>query len=278
MTPPRALTVAGSDVSGGAGLAADLKMFDEYGLFGTTVITCIVTYDPREGFDHSIDFTSPELVARQYDSALAIHRFDAVKSGMLGSVDTAPMLAERLQGLDVPYVFDPVLTYKGSGRGVIDLSEMMLETYVPLATIMTPNLHEAAKLIGAESIDSVDGMIAAARELHSRGASGVVVKGGARFPGEDAVDVFFDGAEAHILRSRKINDELVNGAGCSFASSIAAGLALGRSPLDAVASAKEKVAHGIARSVSTATKVNSTFHPASRINPHPDVKVTVDGR
>lgn len=275
MTHRRALTVAGSDVSGGAGLAADLKMFNEYGVFGASVITCIVTFDPAEGFDHTIDFTTPESVIRQFDSTLGIHRFHAVKSGMLGSVDTAPMLAQRLRDIDAPYVFDPVLTYKGTGKGVIDLSQMMLETYVPAASVMTPNLDEAAKLVGSDSLDSVDDMTAAAKQLHALGAASVVVKGGARFPGPDAVDVFYDGSEVHVLRSRKVNDELVNGAGCSFASSIAAGLALGHRALDAVVSAKVKVAHGIARSMPNAMGVNSMFHPAARVWPHPDVSVTV---
>lgn len=113
---PRALTIAGSDVSGGAGIEADLKMFQESGVFGTAVLTCIVTFDPENDFGHALDFMEPDTVQRQLDSTLAVHRFDVLKSGMLGSVESALVLAERLRTNELPYVFDPVLVCKGPAR------------------------------------------------------------------------------------------------------------------------------------------------------------------
>ncbi|MDN5662051.1 MAG: PfkB family carbohydrate kinase, partial [Brevibacterium aurantiacum] len=142
--------------------------------------------------------------------------------------------------------------------------------------VITPNLEEAATLADLDPIDSIEGMIEAAKIIHSQGAKNVVVKGGARLAGEDAIDIVFDGESITTLRSRKVNEKLVNGAGCSFASSIAAGIATGLSIQDAVVSAKEKVAHGIANCLDNATGVASLFHPAARTQPSPEVRVTVD--
>ncbi|WP_350268783.1 PfkB family carbohydrate kinase [Brevibacterium sp. CBA3109] len=271
----KVLTIAGSDVSGGAGLEADLKMFEEYGAFGTAAVTCIVTFDPADSFSHVIEFIDPEVVTRQLESTLAVHKFDALKSGMLGSVENALVLAEKLKTNELPYVFDPVLVCKGAGT-MVDLKDLFVDNLVPLATVITPNLEEAATLAGIDPIDSVEGMIEAARIIHGQGAKNVVVKGGARLAGDDAIDILFDGQTVTTLRSRKVNEKLVNGAGCSFASSIAAGIATGLSIEDAVVSAKEKVAHGIANCLGNATGVASLFHPAARTQPSPDVRVSVD--
>lgn len=271
----KVLTIAGSDVSGGAGLEADLKMFEEYGAFGTAVVTCIVTFDPADHYSHVVEFVDSEVVNRQLESALSVHRFDVIKSGMLGSVDSALVLARELASNELPYVFDPVLVCKGAGT-LVDLKDLFVENLVPLATVITPNLEEAATLAGVDPIDSVEGMIEAAKTIHGQGATNVVVKGGARLAGDDAIDVLFDGETVTTLRSKKVNEKLVNGAGCSFASSIAAGLATGLGVKDAVISAKEKVAHGIAACLDNATGVASLFHPAARTQPSAEVSVTVD--
>ncbi|WP_291794251.1 PfkB family carbohydrate kinase [Brevibacterium sp.] len=281
---PRVLTIAGSDVSGGAGLEADLKMFDEYGAFGAAVVTCIVTFDPEADFVHVVSFLETEEIVRQLESTMRIHEFSALKSGMLGSVDSALELARRLRvqrelAEPLPYVFDPVLVCKGSGT-MVDLTDLFVENLVPLATVITPNLEEAATLTGMEPLTSVEDMIKAARRLHAMGAENVVVKGGARLAGEDAVDVLLEGDSERIsvLTSRKTHNKLVNGAGCSFASSIAAGLATGLTVAEAVRTAKEKVAHAIAASLPNAIGVDSLFHPAARVRPHPDVAVSVEVR
>lgn len=276
---PRVLTIAGSDVSGGAGLEADLKMFDEYGTFGTAVVTCIVTFDPKASFDHVITFIDTDVIIRQLESTLAVHDFSVIKSGMLGSVDSALALAARLRENELPYVFDPVLVCKGSGT-MVDLKDLFVENLVPLATVITPNLEEAATLTGRETIDSVDGMIAAARDIKAMGAKHVVVKGGARLAGTDAIDVLLEetdeGERISILSAPKAHEKLVNGAGCSFASAIAAGLSTGTDVLEAVRGAKARVAHGIAASLQNATGVDSLFHPAARVQPQEGLFVTVE--
>lgn len=278
---PRVLTIAGSDVSGGAGLEADLKMFDEYGLFGTAVVTCIVTFDPAREFQHDITFIDTDVIIRQLESTRAVHDFTVIKSGMLGSVDSALALAASLRENALPYVFDPVLVCKGSGT-MVDLKDLFVENLVPLATVITPNLEEAATLTDREPIDSVEGMIAAARDIRAMGAQHVVVKGGARLAGPDAIDVLLEatpeGDRVSVLTAPKAHDRLVNGAGCSFASAIAAGLATGADVREAVRGAKGRVSHGIAASLTNATGVDSLFHPAARVRPQEGLTVTVEER
>ncbi|WP_349827850.1 bifunctional hydroxymethylpyrimidine kinase/phosphomethylpyrimidine kinase [Brevibacterium litoralis] len=271
---PRALTVAGSDVSGGAGIAADLKMFEEVGVFGSSVITCIVTFDPAKEFEHAIEFFTPEVVRTQLDSALAIHEFDVIKSGMLGTVETALVLADRLQTTDLPYVLDPVLVCKGAGT-MVDLKDLFVDNLVPHATVATPNLEEAATLAGIDPITDVAGMQEAARIIHGQGAKNVIVKGGARLAGDQAIDVIFDGTTFTRLTAPKVSDTMVNGAGCSFASAIAAGIATGKSVVDAAVEAKKLVLQGIDRSVENAIGVNSLLHPAARCHAERDLQVTV---
>ncbi|MCQ9366757.1 hydroxymethylpyrimidine/phosphomethylpyrimidine kinase [Brevibacterium sp. 50QC2O2] len=277
----KALTVAGNDVTGGAGQAADLKMFEEYGVFGATVLTCIVTFHGEEGFAkdfrHAIEFLDTDLIARQLDSALSVHDFDVIKSGMLGSAESALLLAERLRDRrgragSLPFVFDPVLVSKGTGT-MVDLGDLFVKHLVPLATVITPNLDEAAALTGADALHTPQEMAEAARAIHAMGAANVVVKGGARLDGAEALDVFYDGHEATVLASTKVNNDLVNGAGCSFASAIAAGVATGL-PVDrAVFTAKEKVAHGIARALDNATGVRSLYQAAGRCEPDERISV-----
>lgn len=268
----RALTFAGLDVSGGAGLSADLKMFEEYGVFGSTVETCIVTFNPDKEFVHEIEFVAEDIVARQLTSVLGVHSFDVIKSGMLGSVDNALVLADHIEKAHIPYVFDPVLVCKGAGT-MVDLKDLFLDKLVPHATVITPNLEEAATLVGTESLNSVEDMVEAARTLHSKGAQNVIVKGGARLDGPTAVDVIFDGTTVTELSTTKVNNHLVNGAGCSFASSIAAGLATGLDVVAAATSAKEKIAHGIAASIENATGVRSLLHCAWRTQPTDSITV-----
>src|SRR5699024_9940653 len=151
----KVLTIAGSDVSGGAGLEADLKMFEEYGAFGTAVVTCIVTFDPNDRFAHVVEFIDPVVVTRQLESTLAVHSFDTIKSGMLGSVDAALVLAEKMATSEQLYDSDPVLVCNGVGT-MVDLKDLVETNLVPLAKVITPNLEEAATLADLDPLDSVD--------------------------------------------------------------------------------------------------------------------------
>jgi pyridoxine kinase len=270
----RALTVAGSDTSGGAGIQADLKVFEEHGVFGTTALTSIVSYDPARGFVHDIDFVDAEVIAKQLESAFAMHAFDGVKSGMLGTPEAVTLLAAALRkaGAGVPYVLDPVLVCKGQGA-MVDLRRSFVEELVPLATVMTPNLEEAAQLTGVEGLGDVADMKRAAEALHGLGAEAVLVKGGARLAGDDAVDVLYDGSGFTVFRTPKLGELMVNGAGCSLAAAITSELALGSDVATAVERAKTFVAHAIAGHLPNATGVDSVWHAAARLSPSPDVAV-----
>ncbi|WGW13698.1 bifunctional hydroxymethylpyrimidine kinase/phosphomethylpyrimidine kinase [Saxibacter everestensis] len=269
----RALTVAGSDTSGGAGIQADLKVFEEHGIFGTTALTSIVTYDPANELHHDIDFVDSAVIEKQLTSAFALHAFDGVKSGMLGSTETVTLLAAALHRAEgVRYVLDPVLVCKGQGM-MVDLKQAFLDELLPQASVVTPNLQEAAALVGAESIDTVNEMRDVARELHSRGAKAVMVKGGARLAGNQAVDVLYDGEEFTVFTSPKLGDLMVNGAGCSLAAAITSELALGSDVRTAVERAKAFVTHAIAGHISNASSVDSVYHAAARLSPSEDVNV-----
>src|SRR5699024_11807726 len=124
-----------------------------------------------------------------------------IKSGMLGSVDSALVLAEKLATNELPYVFDPVLVCKGVGT-MVDLKDLFVKNLVPLATVITPNLEEAATLADLDPIDSVEGLAEAAKIIHAQSASKVVVKEGARLAGGDAVDILVDRQAVKALGSR----------------------------------------------------------------------------
>lgn len=271
-----ALTVAGSDTSGGAGLQADLKTFEEFGVYGVSAITSIVTYDPDREFVHALNFIAPDVLLAQLRSAFAMHTFGVVKSGMLGSSENVSLLASALRNSGgVPFVFDPVLACKGQGE-MVNLKQSFLDELVPVATVMTPNLEEAAELTGMGPLTSLGDMKSAAAALHARGAGAVLVKGGARLDGDTATDVLFDGADYTVFTTPMLGRLMVNGAGCSLASAIAAGVALGNDIPTAVVNAKEYVTHAIAAHTPNATGVDSVWQGASRLSPAAEVRVTAE--
>ncbi|GAB3568465.1 bifunctional hydroxymethylpyrimidine kinase/phosphomethylpyrimidine kinase [Spelaeicoccus albus] len=268
-----ALTVAGSDTSGGAGLQADLKTFEEFGVYGVSAITSIVTYAPDRGFIHDLDFIAPDVLIKQLRSAFALHDFGVVKSGMLGTAENVSLLASALRDSDAPFVFDPVLACKGQGE-MVDLKQSFVDELVPAAAVITPNLDEAAQLTGMDPLTGIDDMKQAAAALHARGADAVLVKGGARLDGDAAVDILFDGRVYTAFDTPKLGRLMVNGAGCSLASAIAAGIALGNDVPTSVKNAKEYVTHAIAAHTPNASGVDSVWHAASRLAPSTGVEVT----
>lgn len=268
-----ALTVAGSDTTGGAGLQADLKTFEEFGVYGVSAITSIVTYSPDQEFVHDLDFIPPAVLHKQLRSAFALHEFAVVKSGMLGTAENVSLLASALRGSDAPFVFDPVLACKGQGE-MVDLKQSFADELVPAAAVMTPNLDEAAELTGMDPLSGIDDMKRAAAALHARGADAVLVKGGARLEGDAAVDILFDGRDYTAFDTPKLGTLMVNGAGCSLASAIAAGIALGNDVVTAVKNAKAHVTHAIAAHIPNASGVDSVWHAASRLAPSSGVDVT----
>ncbi|MDR7483039.1 MAG: bifunctional hydroxymethylpyrimidine kinase/phosphomethylpyrimidine kinase [Armatimonadota bacterium] len=239
---PRALTIAGSDSGGGAGIQADLKTFSALGVFGMTAITAL-TAQNTVGVVGVVE-VAPEFVARQIDAVVADIGVDAVKTGMLASASIIEAVADRLRThrLDV-VVVDPVMIAK-SGAPLLrpDAVDALRTVLLPLATVLTPNLHEARALLGRE-IRTPDEMEDAARRLHALGPRAVVVKGG--HLETEPTDVLWDGQRLVRLRTERIATPHTHGTGCIFASAIAAELAKGRGLEDAVRRAKAFVTAAI---------------------------------
>lgn len=246
-----AYVIAGSEATGGAGLQADLRTFQQLGAYGVGTVTCIVSFDPKADWSHRFVPVEAQVVADQIEAATSAYDLDTVKIGMLGTPATIDVVAEGLRGQQWRHiVVDPVLICKGQEPGAaLDTDTALRRQILPLATVTTPNLFEARTLAGMEKISTVDDLIEAARRIAELGPRYVVVKGGVEFPGDDAVDVLFDrdsgGDGAEVLRAPKVGDARVAGAGCTLAAAITAELANGSDVPEAVRRAKEFTTEGI---------------------------------
>lgn len=245
---PVALAIAGSEASGGAGAQTDLKTFHQLGTFGTVALTCIVSFDPKAGFDHRFVPVDPQVIRDQIEATCGVHDIDTVKIGMLGTPATIDAVAESLSERTWKnVVLDPVLICKGQEPGAaLDTDNALREKILPLATFVTPNHFEAMSLAGMDAIETVEDLHEAARRIHERSGAVVLAKGGVVLPGDDAVDVFYDGEQEVELRSPKVGEERVSGAGCTLAAAVTAELAKGASPLEAARTAKAVVDSAIA--------------------------------
>ncbi|MDF2725625.1 MAG: phosphomethylpyrimidine kinase, partial [Paenibacillus sp.] len=264
MTISRALTIAGSDSGGGAGIQADLKTFQEYGVFGMSAITAITAQNTLGV--QGIYPLPVEAIAQQIDSVLSDIGADAVKTGMLFSADIIHVVADKLNEYGpFPLVVDPVMIAKG-GASLLqsEAVDAMRNKLLPLAAIVTPNLPEACAILGTDAIESVEQMIEAARKLHTLGSRCVYLKGG-HLDGDEAIDVFFDGTETSLLRSPRIHTKHTHGTGCTTASAIAAGLAQGLSPYEAVAKAKRFITAAIGSALAIGRGIGPTNHAALRL-------------
>ncbi|HEY3687268.1 MAG TPA: bifunctional hydroxymethylpyrimidine kinase/phosphomethylpyrimidine kinase [Streptosporangiaceae bacterium] len=242
-----AYVIAGSEATGGAGIQADLKTFQQLGTFGLGTITCIVSFDPKDGWAHRFVPVDAQVIADQIEAATSCYDLDTVKIGMLGTPETIDTVADGLQRQSWRnVVLDPVLICKGQEPGAaLDTDKALTARVLPLATVVTPNRFEAMTLAGMDAIDTVDDLVEAARRIHDLGPAYVIAKGGVELPGPDAVDVLYDGSEATVLRAPKIGDNRVSGAGCTFAAAITAELAKGATVPGAVDVAKRMVRAGI---------------------------------
>lgn len=240
---PVALAIAGSEATGGAGAQTDLKTFHELGTFGTVALTCIVSFDPSNGFAHRFVPVEPQVIADQIEATTAVHDIDTVKIGMLGTPATIDAVAEALGRQEWKnVVLDPVLICKGQEPGAaLDTDNALKEKILPLATFVTPNHFEAMSLSGMDAIESVEDLKEAARRIQEASGAVVLAKGGVVLDGEDAVDVFYDGEQMVELASPKVGQERVSGAGCTLAAAVTAELAKGATPLEAARTAKAVV-------------------------------------
>jgi hydroxymethylpyrimidine/phosphomethylpyrimidine kinase len=234
----RALTIAGSDSGGGAGIQADLKTFAARGVFGMSALTAI-TAQNTIGVQGVFELP-PDFVALQIDSVLSDIGADAVKTGMLSSAPIIAAIVDRLKAHQVPWlVVDPVMRAK-SGDPLLreEARDALVELLIPLADVITPNLPEAEVLAGF-AIRSRDDMHRAAEGIQALGARNVVVKGGHLPDDPESVDVLFDGREFHEFTAPRVETRNTHGTGCTFASAIAAELAKGANVVQAVGTAKD---------------------------------------
>ncbi|BBX32371.1 bifunctional hydroxy-methylpyrimidine kinase/ hydroxy-phosphomethylpyrimidine kinase [Mycolicibacterium mageritense DSM 44476 = CIP 104973] len=259
-----AYVIAGSEATGGAGLQADLRTFQQLGTYGVGTVTCIVSFDPKANWAHRFVPVEPQVVADQIEAATSAYDLDVVKIGMLGTPATIDVVAQALARQSWRHVVvDPVLICKGQEPGAaLDTDTALRQQILPLATVTTPNLFEARTLAGMEEISSVDDLVEAAGRIAELGPRYVVVKGGVEFPGDDAVDVVFDGNDAAILRAPKVGHARVAGAGCTLAAAITAALAKGADVADAVRLAKEFTTAGIIDRVSGHTPFDAVWQGA----------------
>ena len=233
---PRALTIAGSDSGGGAGIQADLKTFAAFGVFGASAITA-VTAQNTLGV-RAIHEIPAEVVTAQIDAVLSDIGADAVKTGMLFSAGIIEAVADRLRAFGVTrLVVDPVMVAKGGDRLLReDAVAALRELLLPIAAVVTPNAPEASVLAGLEVLDAPTAR-EAARRIHALGPDLVIVKGG-HLGGDSSADIAFDGTTFEVLSAPRIDTPHTHGTGCTFSAAIAAGLARGQSPLDATRAAK----------------------------------------
>jgi hydroxymethylpyrimidine/phosphomethylpyrimidine kinase len=241
-----ALTVAGSDPSGGAGLQADLRTFTALGVYGLAVVSSL-TAQNTSGVARTEEIRRDFLEAqiRTLLEDISVH---AVKSGMLLSGDAVEVLSSALRKIpSVPYVMDPVIRASDGTplfqEGVV---KELVRKLIPLATLVTPNLHEAGILAGM-TVETIDQMREAARIIHHLGPRYVLVKGG--HLRDAACDLLFDGQSFEVFRSPRIGGKKIHGAGCVFSAAITAGLATGRDMMGAVTQAKTLITQAIQHSM-----------------------------
>ena len=261
---PQALTIAGSDSGGGAGIQADLKTFQERRVFGASVIVA-VTAQNTLGV-HGIHKVPVEMVNAQLDAVFSDLSIGALKTGMLPDAEIMRAVASALrQHPDIPVVVDPVMIAKGGAALMEDeASATLVREILPLATVLTPNLPEAEVICGM-TIHNADDLLAAARKIQNMGVRNVVIKGGHRLETPDAEDILLT-AEGEVVRlsAERIDTVRTHGTGCTYSACITAELAKGKSVADAVRTAKAFIAAAIADGILVGNGHGPTNHWAYR--------------
>jgi hydroxymethylpyrimidine/phosphomethylpyrimidine kinase len=253
-----ALTIAGSDGCGGAGIQADLKTFQALGVYGLSAVTAVTVQNTQRV--HAIEEIRPEIVCHQITCLFDDIHIDAVKIGMVSRAAIVDAIAGALAQVDrPPVVIDPVMISK-SGYALLkaDARRALVEKLFPLAEVVTPNIHEAEALAGHPITDE-KGMEDAARQILDLGAAKVVVKGG-HMAGDQATDLLYDGAAFRRLSSPRVATTNTHGTGCTFSSAIAAYLAKGWPFFDAVEGAKTYITGAIAHALDIGKGHGPTHH------------------
>jgi hydroxymethylpyrimidine/phosphomethylpyrimidine kinase len=253
--PPIALTIAGSDSGGGAGIQADLKTFQHFRVFGTSAITAVTAQNTR-GVQGWVAIPV-SMIESQIDSVAGDLRPAATKTGMLAdaAIVAAVAVSIRRHAL-APLVVDPVMV-SASGDALLELDAVsaMLSALIPLATLVTPNLDEAEMLVG-ETVRDVEAMERAGRMLVARGATAALIKGG-HLVGDAAIDVLVHGDRARVFTHPRLDSRHTHGTGCTLSSAITAQLALGMELDNAV----EHAIDWVHRAIATAPAIGSGHGP-----------------
>lgn len=252
-----ALTIAGSDCSGGAGIQADIKTMSAHGVFAMSVIVSVVAENTSRVI--SVEDISPQIIKDQIDAVFEDIEVNAVKVGMLSSPECMEAVAEKLSQYKPQYtVVDPVMVAKG-GHALMKPQALstLKSRIIPLSFVLTPNIPEAEAITDMK-IECLDDMKRSAEVIYNMGAKNVMIKGG-HLSG-DAVDLLFDGKEFQTFTTQRINTKNTHGTGCTFSSAIAANLANGLPLYTAVAKAKEYVTTAIKHSLEIGKGHGPTNH------------------
>lgn len=238
---PVALTIAGSDPSGGAGIQADLKTFHQFGVYGEAAVTLLTVQNTRSVSE--VVCLEPRLVRAQLEAVLDDIPPAAVKTGALGTAEIIEAVAELAPTLGAPLVVDPVMISKhGAPLIAAEARQTLRDRLLPHALLVTPNLHEAAALAECH-VSTEEEMEAAARRIHERCGAAVLVKGG-HLAGQ-AADVLFDGCQIRWYRAPRFDTPHTHGTGCTYSAAITACLAAGASLPGAVARAKRFITEAV---------------------------------
>ena len=274
MTLKKILTIAGSDTSGGAGIQADLKTFQEHGTYGMTALTVVVTMDP-ENWSHSVFSMPIDILKAQIKTAVSTG-IDAIKTGMLSTEEVIETAGNAIaeSGLST-VVIDPVMVCKGDDEvlnpGTVDA---MIEHLLPHALVVTPNLFEAGQLARTGTPKSLEELKVAAKKIHALGAKNVFIKGGKGLKGDTAADLFYDGDTFTLFEAEKSENHYNHGAGCTIAAAITANIANGLAVKEAVGEAKRFVTAAIINGWKLNEFVGPVFHGAKNKFGAPEITTT----
>ena len=253
-----ALTIAGSDSCGGAGIQADLKTFQAHGVFGMSAVTAVTVQNTQKVY--AVQEMPPKIVYDQIVCLFDDIEIHAVKIGMVSSIPLIKSIADALKAVDPPaVVLDPVMISKSGYRLLNqDAQDALVHYLFPLAEVVTPNIYEAEALLGKD-IKSLDDMQTAADAILKLGAQKAVVKGG-HLGSDFATDILYDGQEYQQLQSPRVETKNTHGTGCTFSASIAANLALGQGFFNAVTLAKTYISGAIEHALDIGKGFGPTHH------------------
>ena len=245
----KALTIAGSDTSGGAGMEADLKTFEEMGVYGMVVLTVIVAQNPKD-WAHDIFPIELDTVKRQLATVGDGIGINAMKTGMLSSAKLVDTVEEAIKKYNFKnVVIDPVMVCKGIDAIMVpEAAKAIKAKLIPFADVVTPNTVEAAYIADMEKVETVEDIKEACIKINKLGAKNIIIKSGSRVEDDYMVDVLFDGKDFTIERKLKQKNIYNSGAGCTFSAAITAGLAKGLSVNEAFKAAQNFIDKAVANS------------------------------